>query len=389
MKEFGKKRVYFDQAATSFPKPPAVIRAVEKALTVYGGNPGHGGHEMAMAAADQVFLARERTGRFFGAEPERVIFTPSCTAALNTAVKGIMRGGGHLLLSNYDHNASLRPAAALVRMGKCRASLFKVYEEDPERTLTEFRAALRSDTHAVVCTHASNVTGFVLPVREICAVCREKGILFILDAAQTAGVLPVGTDMADILCVPGHKGLLGPAGTGIMILGKRVSPSAVPPLLEGGTGIRSLEAGMPEESPERFEAGTLNLPGIMGLSAGIGEVEKRRLAEIYRKELRMARLFYDGAREIPGIRLVSRRPEAGKSVATVSFTLTGQDSARVSERLSEEGFMLRGGFHCAGAIHAALGTEKSGTVRFSCGAEAEEREVLRFLEILQKIARDS
>lgn len=376
--------VYFDQAATSYPKPERVIRAVSEAL-LQGGNPGHGGHRLAMEGAERLYRARETAARFFKAEPEQVVFTPSCTVALNMAIKGIMAGGGHLLISDSDHNASLRPASALVWAGKCRAEAFLVVEGNPEKTLSGLRAKIRPDTRAVVCTHASNVTGNVLPVEGIRALCKEKGILFILDAAQTAGLLPVRAEMADVLCIPGHKGLLGPMGTGMMIVGKGIF---LPTILEGGTGTASLEPGMPEESPERFEPGTVNFPGIMGLAAGIEEVEKRGMEAVYRQELETAALFYRGAREIPGVRLHSLPPVYGKSVPTVSFTIGDAGSAETSERLSQEGFMLRGGYHCAGLIHRRLKTERTGTVRFSCGAGTGKREVLRFLEIVQKIARE-
>ena len=378
--------VYFDQAATSYPKPPAVVRAVNQALIQFGGNPGHGGHQMAMRAAGQVYRTREEAARFFGAEPENVVFTASCTHALNMALKGIMSvKGGHLLASMYDHNASLRPAAALALKGVCTVGFFPVYEGEPQRTLAAFRGMLQPDTRCVVCTHASNVTGAVLPIREIYEICQREGIVFILDAAQTAGVLPVSLRNADIICTAGHKGLLGIQGSGMMILrpGLRLGT-----LMEGGTGIRSLERDMPEDSPERFEAGTLGFPGIMALGAGMREVRRIGRERIYASEMAMAGRFYRGLCAIPGVRVVNRGFKMGDYVPVVSFCIGDRDGGSISEQLSAYGFMLRGGYHCAGMIHDLVGTRKTGTVRFACGRGATPAQVDALLKKKKKIAAD-
>ena len=380
------RAVYFDQAATSYPKPPAVIQSVNQALIQFGGNPGHGGHRMAMRAAQQVFRTREEAARFFGAEPENVVFTASCTHALNMALKGIMEvRGGHLLASMYDHNASLRPTAALALKGVCSVGFFPVYEGEPQRTLAAFREMLRPDTRCVVCTHASNVTGAVLPIREIYEICKRAGIVFVLDAAQTAGVLPVTLKDADIICTAGHKSLLGIQGSGMMILRPGLKLST---LMEGGTGIRSLERDMPEDSPERFEAGTLGLPGIMALGAGIREVSRMGLQRIYTGEMAMASRFYRGLQHIPGVRIVNRGFKMGEYVPVVSFCIGEKDSGIVSEQLSAWGYMLRGGYHCAGMIHDLLGTRSTGTVRFSCGRGATPEQVDGLLKVVKKIAAD-
>lgn len=377
--------VYFDQAATSYPKPLPVLRAVNDALRIYGGNPGHGGHRMAMRAAEKVYETRQLAAALFGAEPENIIFTLNCTHALNIAIQGVMADGGHIVLSMLDHNASLRPAAELARRGKVRVSHFAVYEGEPERTLDALKAVLRRDTKAVVCTHASNVSGVILPVKEIAEICRQRGILFILDAAQTAGILPVtlAETGADIICTAGHKSLWGAAGTGLMILQPGVT---LPPLMEGGTGINSLLDTMPDAPPERYEAGTLNLPGIMSLGAGIKEVMRLTPEGIYRREMRLAARFDRQLREIPGIALCNRSFELGKNVPTISFTVRELDSAAVSEQLSDMGFMLRGGYHCAALAHDLLGTREHGTVRFSCGVGALPAQVDALCGVLKKIA---
>ena len=377
--------VYFDHAATSYPKPALVVRAMEEALILYGGNPGHGGHRMAMRAAGKLFAAREAAAGLFGTETENLVFTPGCTFALNLAIKGAMAEGGRLLVSMYDHNASLRPAAALERAGKCAVGYFPVYEGDDGRTLRQLRQMWTPDVRAVVCTHASNVTGYLLPVREIAEMAHRYGALFILDAAQTAGVLPatLRETGADILCAAGHKGLLGPMGVGVLAMRAGVR---LPPLIDGGTGIYSLDKGMPEESPERYEAGTVNFPGIFALAAGIREVRRRGLLGIYRREAALARMFAEGLRGVDGVRIAGRGFREGENTATVSFNIGGMDAAQVSEALSREGYMLRGGYHCAGMIHALLGTEK-GTVRFSCGPGNTPGQVAGLLSAVKKVAR--
>ncbi len=374
--------VYFDQAATSYPKPPPVLLAMEEALTIYGGNPGHGGHKMAMKAAGKLFAVREEAARFFGTETENLIFTSGCTYALNQAIQGVMAGGGRILVSMYDHNASLRPAEALAQAGRCNTDYFPVYEGDPGRTLQGLRQRWTADTKAVVCTHASNVTGYILPVVEIARLAHRYGALFILDAAQTAGVLPVtleGTG-ADILCAAGHKGILGPMGTGILAMRQGVK---LPPLTQGGTGVYSLDSSMPEDPPERYEAGTMNFPGIFALGAGIREVKRRGLNRIYQRESTLARLFDAEARKIKGMRIAGRGFVPGENVPVVSFILGEQDASSTAEALSERGFMLRGGYHCAGKIHDLLGTRETGTVRFSCGMGNNPWEVGQLITVLK------
>lgn len=377
--------IYFDQAATSYPKPLSVIRAMDDALRFYGGNPGHGGHRMAMRAAGKVYETRQLAAQLFGAEPENIIFTLNCTHALNIAIQGVMAGGGHIVTSMLDHNASLRPAAELARRGNVTVSHFAVYEGEPERTLAALQRELCRNTRAVVCTHASNVSGVILPVREIAKICHEKGIVFILDAAQTAGVLPVTLEEtgADIICTAGHKSLWGAAGTGMMVLRPGI---VLPPLMEGGTGINSLLDTMPDDGPERHEAGTVNLPGIMSLGAGIKEVLRLTPEGIYKREMRLASRFDRQLRQIPGIRLCNRSFEMGKNVPTISFVVGEQDSSGVSERLSSAGFMLRGGYHCAGLAHDMLGTREHGTVRFSCGIGSTPAQVDALCNVLKKIA---
>ena len=305
---------------------------------------------------------REAAARFFGAEPENLIFTPGCTYALNQAIRGAMAGGGRVLVSMYDHNASLRPAAALEREGRCQVGYFPVYEGEPGRTVQGLRQRWTADTKAVVCTHASNVTGYILPVQAIGELAHRYGALFILDAAQTAGGYPGGPRLhrGGYPLRPRAQGAARADGDRVMALREGVKLN---PLTQGGTGVYSLDMAMPEESPERYEAGTVNFPGIFALGAGIREVERRGISRIYRREAALAQAFSDGLRRIPGVRVAGRGFRAGGYVPVVSFTAEDQDASEFAEVLSARGFMLRGGYHCAGKIHR-LGTEKTGTVRF-------------------------
>ena len=213
--------IYFDNAATTFPKPPAVVQAANDALRFYGGNPGRSGHRMSMAVSEKVYDVRRKAGAFFGAEPENVIFTLNCTHALNIALQGVMAEGGHIIASCLDHNAVLRPLEAMAQKGQISYSIADVIESDPEKTLDNFACLICPDTKAIVCTHASNVTGTLLPVEKLGQLCRERGLLFILDAAQTAGTLPVKLSMGpDIICTAGHKGLLAAPGPGCWCFGR-------------------------------------------------------------------------------------------------------------------------------------------------------------------------
>lgn len=358
--------IYLDNAATTGVKPPEVIKAVDKAMREYSVNPGRGGYKQSVDCSEQIYRCRDKLASFFGAQaPERVIFTSGCTAALNTVIKGIVRPGDHFVISSLEHNSVARPSYKLKGMG-ADLDVAEVIFGDREATVRSFERLIRKDTRLVVCTHASNVTGAVLPIKEIGEICAEMGVPFCVDAAQTAGVLDIDMkeQMIDYLCIAPHKGLYAPMGIGVLIsLGE--IPST---LLEGGTGSMSSSYTQPKDYPERFESGTVNVPGILGLSAGLDFVMKKTPKVIYNHELELIRYAFDGLSKIKGVRIFSEYPLKGRSVPTLSFNIDGHSSTEVADFLASKGIAVRAGLHCAPMAHRRLGTLEIGTVRICCSA---------------------
>lgn len=357
--------IYLDNGATSFPKPPEVVRAVETALRVCA-NPGRGGYPAAEAASRRVYNCREAASRLFHCRPEQVVLTGSCTHGLNIAIHTLVKPGARVAVSGFEHNAVTRPLHALgAEILVCGRRLF-----DREDTLSDFRRALRSGVDAAVFTHVSNVFGFILPVREMADLCRSYGVPFIVDAAQSAGVLPVDLNGwgADFVAMPGHKGLLGPQGTGLLLCAGTAQP-----LLYGGTGSQSLIQTMPEELPERLEPGTVNVPGAAGLLAGIQAVERMGMEKIAAREGALAKKCARGLREA-GMEVFSGESQGG----TVSFR-AGCGCEEAAELLSSRGFALRAGLHCAPLAHESAGTLDTGTVRVSFGCHSTGGELNAFL----------
>ena len=363
--------IYLDNAATSFPKPPQVIRAVTDALQNFGANPGRGGHQLALQAGRTVEKCREAAASLLGvSSPERVIFTRNCTESLNIAITGILHKGDEVICSHGEHNAVMRPLERFVSRGDITVKLLRPDERGVLSPDT-LRRAVTSRTGLVIICHASNVTGVIQPVRELGAVCREKGIPFLVDAAQTAGVLDVTLDSlnADMIAMPGHKGLLGPHGTGLLALREGMAPE---PLILGGTGAASESVRQPELLPDRYESGTLNLPGIAGLLAGISFVAQYR-EDIHRYETALNDRLRRQLAGIPGLRLLG--DDRAPRVAITSVVPDGGDSAALADALDATGVAVRGGLHCAPAMHSYLGTLKSGAVRFAPGPYNTEQEI--------------
>ena len=362
--------VYFDNAATSWPKPPAVLRALSDAAADAGGNPGRGGHPLAQRAGETVYHARETAAAFFEAEPEHVVFTQNCTHALNLAIQGILRQGGHAVISDLEHNSVLRPVAALATRGIITYSVAET-SADADETVAAFSRCIRQNTRAVICTLVSNVTGQILPFRRIAALCREKGILFIADGAQACGILPVSMrDGIRLLCTAGHKGLCGPMGTGLLISDGTVLPE---PLMQGGTGSLSASEAMPDFLPDALEAGTVNVPGIAALDAGMQWLGRQSIRRVHAFETALCSRFLAGLRRIPDC-TVYRSPEA-QYAPLVSFSLLRETPNETGRRLAEAGFCPRAGLHCAPLAHRKLGTSQQGTVRFAPSAFNTAEEV--------------
>lgn len=374
--------IYFDNAASSFPKPRGVAKAMSKAVRSYGANPGRSGHALAMKAAEKIYECRQRAAELFGvAEPERVIFTQNATAALNIVLKGIMSGGGHVVISDLEHNSVRRPLLAMADEG-VRVTEARVDFYDDGATLRSFEKALRTDTRLIAIAHASNVWGNVLPAKELCALAGRRGIPLVLDASQTAGKLDISmTDGYAAICTAGHKGLYGPQGTGLLLLAPWIY---LPTLTEGGSGAASLDPGQPEDPPERYEAGTLNTPGIAGLFEGLGYVMKRGPKEIGLLERELCLHLFMGLSRIKNVRLYT--PVTARSAGLLSFNIEGMSSEKVAEALDRAGFCVRGGLHCAPSAHRRMGTLKGGAVRISFGAFNTHRQVDALLRVVYELA---
>ena len=345
--------IYFDSAATTLQKPAQVSNAVGFALGHYA-SPGRGGYAAAMQASDAVYACRQEAAALFDAEPEQIVFTMNATHALNLAIKTLVGPGDEVVISGFEHNAVWRPlyqvGAAVKLAGR---KLF-----DQEDTFKAFRDAISARTRTVVCTHVSNVFGYILPLEKIAAICREREVPLIVDCSQSAGILPVSLRKlgAAFLCMPGHKSLYGPQGTGILVCGRPVRP-----LLAGGTGSLSQSAAMPDFPPDAGEAGTHNVPGICGLYEGIRFVRKTGLDAISAHETMLAQLLAAELSDIDGFRLWHGQDQAG----VLSFLSEKEDVELTAKRLSRQGFCLRAGFHCAPLAHESAGTLASGTLRAS------------------------
>ena len=377
--------IYFDNAATTLQKPEAVKDAVMQAMTTFG-NPGRGVHEPAMAASRAVYEASCALAQLFHAEnPARIAFTANATQALNIAIKGILNPGDHVITTAMEHNSVLRPLYELEEQG---VELTILPADKQGRVAYEaFEAAIRSNTRAIVCTHGSNLTGNLVDVGKIGAIAKASGLLLMVDASQTAGVVPidVGKMNIDILCFTGHKGLLGPQGTGGLYVREGVT---VRPLLTGGSGVQSHSKTHPSQMPTALEAGTLNAHGLAGLNAGVRYLLERGIGTLRQKELDFTWAFYEGVKKIPGITVYGDF-SARERCPIVSLNVRDYDSAQVSDALfSTFGIATRPGAHCAPLLHDALGTGQRGAVRFSFSHYNTMEQINTAIAALREIAQE-
>ena len=372
--------IYLDSAATTLQKPPQVRRAVYSAMERMA-SPGRGGHRPAMLAAETAFACRQAAAELFHLEdPENVVFTLNATHALNLAIKSVVKPGDTVVVSGYEHNAVTRPLAALgCRIKTAASPLF-----DREAILAAFEEQITGEVACVVCNHVSNVFGFILPVEEIARLCRERGVPLILDASQSAGALPVHMDELGcaFIAMPGHKGLYGPQGTGLLLCGEGRDTV---PLLEGGTGSLSARQEMPDFLPDRLEAGTHNVPGIAGLLEGIRFVKSRGEEAILRRERELTRQAAKGLSTIPGVTVYAAQDPAAQA-GVLSFQLEKLDCEEVGERLGQRGIAVRAGLHCAPYAHQSAGTMERGTVRASCSDFNTSAEVRTFVREVSRLA---
>lgn len=368
--------IYLDNAATSGVKPLAVRQAVQRALENYSVNPGRSGYHSAIKASEAIYATRLAVAEFFGAaRPEHVIFTAGCTQSVNMVLKGVLQPGDHLLISDMEHNAVARPAFWLRDYAGVSVDLFDAAANDME---AELARKIKPNTKLIFCLHASNVTGLVLPIETIARVAHRYGILFGVDAAQSAGVLPISMKKTgiDYLCVAAHKGLLAPMGTGLLIAEGPIKPS----LLQGGTGTLSVELAQPNTLPEGLESGTVNLPGIMGLSAGLRFVKQKGSDTLLLHERALCQRLKNGLQSLPGVRVYGGLLDGAP---VLSFTEENCPSEETAAFLAKKGIAVRAGLHCAPLAHRKIGTADTGTVRLSPGCFTTLPQINTVVSVMQ------
>lgn len=374
--------IYLDSAATTLQKPAEVALASARAIN-HLASPGRGGHPPAMAAAETAFSCREEAADLFHVpSPEQVVFTFNATHGLNIAIKTLVKSGSKVLISGYEHNAVTRPLHAIPNV-EIRVAVAPLF--DRAAIAQAFKQELDNGVDVVVCTHVSNVFGFILPVEEIAALCRSRGVPMIIDAAQSAGCLSLDFQAlgAAFIAMPGHKGLYGPQGTGLLLCGQHPVT-----LLEGGTGSESIRQTMPDFLPDRLEAGTPNIAGIAGLLEGLRYVRRKGVKSIATHERALIRQIGNGLADLPGVQTFFARDEQAQA-GVISFRLSRRDCEEMGEVLGDRGFALRAGLHCAPLAHQTAGTLETGTVRASVSAFNNEREIQQFVRTLGILSSSS
>ncbi len=377
--------IYLDNGATSYPKPEGMLRAMNECMRDYCGNPGRSGHLMSIRTGEEIYKARNELGKLFRIKDcSRIIFTSNATDALNLGIKGVLQSGDHVIISAMEHNSVLRPLKALERKGvettivKCR--------EDGTLNMEMLQRAIRDNTKLIAITHASNVTGTIMPIREIGEIARQRNIIFMVDAAQSAGSLPIDVNDMNIalLAMPGHKGLLGPMGTGLLYVREDV---LLNPLKEGGTGTKSRELDQPCDFPEGYEAGTVNAPGIIGLGYSARYVSKMGIDNIRVHEEGLVSALDEGLRNMKGV-IVYGPSDPKKKTGIATFNLKTMGCEEVCDALNfKYGVASRGGFHCAPLAHKTIGTYDIGAVRLSVGPFNTKRDINMAVEAVYQIQK--
>ncbi len=376
--------IYLDNAATTWPKPQTVQRAVSDAMVRFGANPGRSGHRMSLQAAEMIYSCREKAAAFFGlSDPQGVVFTVNCTAAINMVIRGIVRDGGRVLISDMEHNAVLRTVNDLPFGARYDVAR---WSSDDDEIVENFRKAITKDTRLMVCTHASNVFGCVFPIARLATLAHEYGVLFCVDAAQSAGVLPIDMerDGIDFLCVAPHKGLYAPTGTGMLLCRTR---RPLYPLITGGTGNQSLSVNQPDELPERLESGTVNVCGIAGIRAGLEYLQMRGRDAIYRHEMELLQGAHSALSKCEGVVLYTERPTIGRFAPVLSVNIEGVPSERVASLLDRAGVCVRAGLHCAPMAHRRFGTLPDGTVRIAPSAFTQRSDMQTVCKLFSQFSQ--
>jgi cysteine desulfurase/selenocysteine lyase len=381
--------IYLDYAATSWPKPPEVLKAMSDYLEYSGGNPGRSGHRLSIAAGRAVFSARQAIADLFNApDPLRVVFTPNVTYALNLVIEGLLRPGDRVVTSSMEHNSVMRPLRALEQKG----IQLQIVQCGPDGglDLESFKAAILPGTRLVVTTHASNVTGTLFPITEIAELAHEKSALFLVDAAQTAGVLPIDLTASsiDFLAFTGHKGLYGPPGTGGLVIGGQVKIEELEPLVRGGTGSRSEFEQQPEFLPDKYESGTVNGVGFVGLGAGARWVMERGIEQIRAHEAMLTDRLISGLLDLPELTLFGPNDSA-RMTAVLSCRIKSKQVSYVGLCLDDEFEILsRVGLHCSPSAHRTIGTFSDGTIRLAPGFGTSFEDIDVVIAAIKKVARD-
>jgi len=375
--------IYLDNGATSFPKPRSVYDEVLKTMKTCGGNPGRGSHVLARRASDIIYDMRECAADFFNTKAENVIFTYNATHALNLAVKGLAEDGCHILISDVEHNSVRRPVANLCRTRGCTFDVFPTCHGRADEIIKNLTCLTRDNTRLLVMCHTSNITNLTLPAYEIGQFCKKRGITCVVDASQSAGHLPIDFKLmnAAAVCMSGHKGLYGPAGTGLLLIRDGY---LLEPLLDGGSGINSLEDTMPDFYPDRLEAGTLSAPLAAGLRSGIEWVKRVGISNLHYHECELSRLLLDYLYEMDGVTAYGDEGDLG---ATVLFNVRGLSAVQVGEYLDKAGICVRCGLHCSPLAHGTLNTGKGGAVRVSFGAFNTVDHIRRLVSEVYKITK--
>lgn len=379
--------IYLDNSATSYPKPECVTDAVYNSFHKFGANSGRGAYEMAIETTEQIYNCRKKVAEFFGADDiENVVLTYNCTSALNMAIKGLAYKGAHFIISDLEHNAVLRPLEKLKQKGFCDYSVAKVVW-DNYQTIKNFKEKIRKNTVAIICTGASNVFGIIPPYKLLSNLAHRNNLLFIMDCAQIGGVISINmkNDGIDILCCAGHKGLMGPTGTGFMIVNNNVTLES---FIEGGTGSNSASAIQPDILPDKFESGTPNVQGIIGLSNAIDYVNKYGVSKIYEHEISLLRYLQKKLQNCNKFLMYTDFFDSRQSLAPIlSFNIKKLHSEEVAEQLSNYGIAVRAGLHCAPLAHQKFGTSDIGVVRISPSIFTKKFDIDFFINSVIKIAK--
>lgn len=378
--------IYLDNAATTYPKPTEVINAVNRSFSLYGANPGRSGHNLSINTAMEIYSAREKLNELFdGYGSELVSFTMNCTYALNMAIKGVLKKGDHVIMSSLEHNSVLRPIFKMAAEGIISSSVFAV-THDINETICNLKKEIRENTRLIIVTAVSNAFGDILPLEEISNVARENNILFFVDGAQGAGVIPLKMKKTGIncLCVPGHKGLLGVMGVGALLHDGCIENT----IIEGGTGSESFNYLQPKSFPEKLEGGTLNVPAICGLKKGVEIVSAYGVENIFKEETYLMKLMFN---ELASMRrVVLYRSDYNEKIKAplIAFNIKGYHSEEVASYLNDNSVAVRGGYHCSPLAHKTYGTDDIGAVRISPSRFTTKKDVNYVINLLQKFAKN-